>query len=69
MMKMTKPPRKTLRRLQRSESLAKIGMLAVDAMTYALMTKVPPFGAPELKQNCRKRGEGDKLIESPHQES
>ena len=43
-MKMTSPPRNTFRRLQRSESLAKMGMLVVEAITYALTTKVPLFG-------------------------
>ena len=49
-MKTMSAPRKTFRRLQRSESLAKIGMLAVEAMTYALMTKVPLFGC---RTGCR----------------
>ena len=45
-MKTASAARNTFRRLQRSESLAKIGMLAVEAMTYALMTNVPLFGWP-----------------------
>ena len=49
-MKMMSAPRKTFRLLVMSESLAKIGMPAVEVMTYALMTNVPLLGVP----NCRR---------------
>jgi hypothetical protein len=64
-MKTASAPRKTFRRLHRSESLAKIEMLAVEAMTYALITKVPLFGWPNWARIVGSAVRATKLSSAP----
>ena len=49
----------------RSESLAKIGMPAVEVMTYALMTKVPLFGEPNWNRIVGSAVRATKLSSAP----
>ncbi len=64
-MNTTRAPRKTFRLLQMSESLAKIGMPAVEVMTYALMTKVPLLGVPNWRRMVGSAVSATKLSSAP----